>query len=165
MDDESEFFAILSAGVRVEIEHGPAIEAWPSDDWGIIRDAVTGRILDTVPKAYEALTEGVPILRTPYEAYAVINDPAGTIRIRLAPKWNRHRMEYDARARVGGKIAILSRAGGKGIDYAPWTWAHLGCAAYRPVGEPADFYGGAPGWREAWRYAEMHMSMLHGVRL
>lgn len=70
----------------------------------------------------------------------------------------------DVRARIGGKVEIRSRGQG-GIDFAPWTWFHRSCARYRPEGVPADFYGGAPGWAEAWAYVRRHMRNFHGVEL
>lgn len=70
----------------------------------------------------------------------------------------------DFRARIGGKCEIHSRGNGGG-QWAPWTWYHRSCARYRPEGEAADFYGGAPGWAEAWAYLRRHMRNFHGVEL
>ena len=70
----------------------------------------------------------------------------------------------DMWARIGGKMEIRSRGHG-GSEFAPWTWYHRSCARYRPEGEPADFYGGAPGWAEAWAYLRRHMLYFHGVEL
>lgn len=70
----------------------------------------------------------------------------------------------DLRERIGGRCSIRSRAHG-GLDRAPWSWFHLACAKYRPGGEVADFYGGAPGWREAWGYLRRHMNHFHGIEI
>jgi len=71
----------------------------------------------------------------------------------------------DFRERIGGRVMLASRATGRGIDFAPWTWAHLRCARYRPQGQASDFYGGAPDWLTAWAYARRHMRNFHGVEL
>jgi hypothetical protein len=71
----------------------------------------------------------------------------------------------DFLERIGGKVWIRSRQGGRGIDFASWTWTHVLCARYRPSGQPGDFYGGAPDWPTAWAYARLHMRNFHGVEL
>lgn len=71
----------------------------------------------------------------------------------------------DFRERIGGRVKLWGRRRLAGGEYAPWIWAHLDCARYRPEGKPATFDGGAPDWLTAWAYARRHMRNFHGVEL
>jgi len=159
--------ALRPGGPPVQIEHGPPIMTVPNDFPGVIRHAETREVVGTVSMRFELLRLGVALPGTPYEVYAAPHDPLNVVRVRMAPKADPHRIDYDVRAghcmdmraRYGGKVRISH-----GVN-SPWRWCHQLCPKYVPEGEPADFAGGAPDWLTAWAYARRHVRNFHGVEL
>lgn len=160
---------VLWPGISTKIGDGPFV---------ILHEGASGSAVISVGENHapamigpSSLFLGAPIVGTPYEVFARPNDTAGVLRIRLDPRSPEGIAEavaaghcVDFRARIGGRCQIRSRGHG-GLERAPWSWFHRSCSKYVPNGEVADFYGGAPGWAEAWAYLRRHMRNFHGVEL